>query len=303
MRQTTLSRTYEFEGKGLHTGEHVRVSLCPAPEWHGIVFCRRDISPFERIQALASNVTDTSRSTCLGNGRVSVRTVEHLLSALAGMGVDNALVNVWGGEVPILDGSALPYARAIKADALKELDAPRKYIELPDTVEVSDPRSGSFVRLEPADEPSFEVTVDYGSRVLGVQKAFWDPSVDYAAQIAPSRTFVFFHELEYLHSPGLIHGGDVDNAIVVVERPVGRESIDRIAALFGQEGVDVTPEGYLSNLTLRFPNECGRHKLLDLIGDISLAGGLPRAKVTACKSGHSINTRAVAAVLRLIGNN
>lgn len=300
MKQTTLSRTYTFEGKGLHTGSHARMEIKPAGAGEGIVFCRMDVSPSALIPATALNVSCTSRSTCLTTDGVSVRTVEHLLSALTGLGVDNALVEIWGEEVPILDGSAGEYVKAIAPDGLVELPQERVWIDLPSEVEVRD--GDSFVRLEPAGEPSFEITADYSSRVLGVQKASWTPSVDYSIEIAPCRTFVFFHELEYLHDRGLISGGDVENAIVVVEHPVSREQLDSMAAMFGQPSLDVTPEGYLSNLTLRFPNECGRHKLLDLIGDMRLCGGFPRARVTAFKPGHTLNTRAAQAVYKLIHN-
>ena len=303
MQQRTLVAPITFEGKGLHTGARTRIEICPAAEGEGISFRRMDISPEAVVPALAEYVSSTARSTCLGRSGFSVRTVEHLLSALTGLGIDNARVDVYGEEIPILDGSAREYVRAISADGLAELSSERAWLELPGAVEVHDSQTGAFVRVEPSEETSFEITADYSSRVLGVQKALWNASVDYASEIAPCRTFVFFHELEYLHDKGLISGGDVENAIVVVENPVNRKQLDSMAAMFGQPSLDVTPEGYLSNLSLRFPNECGRHKLLDIIGDMRLCGGFLKAKVTAYKPGHSINTRAARAVADLINKH
>lgn len=292
MKQRTIKRTYRFEGKGLHSGVFSHISISPAPEDSGIVLRRTDLGV--DIPALAANVSNTARSTSISVGEATVMTVEHLLSALTGLGVDNALVEIDNLEVPILDGSARFYAEAICADGLVEQAAERRYLQLSEPVEVTN-EHGSYVRITPAERPSMDVTIDFGSRVLGVQTAHWDESVDYASQIAPCRTFVFFHEVEFLASQGLVKGGDVDNAIVVVEHPVSDEQVTRMATLFGQPRLDVTPEGYLSNLTLRFPNECGRHKLLDLMGDLRLAGGWLAAHVEAFKPGHGINTAAAAA--------
>lgn len=295
MKQQTLVREYRFEGRGLHTGRYAHVVLCPAPENTGLRFLRTDIGL--EIPALASNVSRTDRSTTVSLGGESVVTIEHLMSALTGLGIDNALVKIDNLEVPILDGSAEEYVRAIVPDGVRIQHEDRKYIELPEAVEVHDMQTGSWVRLEPSDRFSLEVTVDFGSKVLGVQHASWSENHDYAGQVAPCRTFCFFHELEALASRGLVKGGDVDNAIVIVENPVTHEQIQRMCALFGQPELSVTDSGYLSNLKLHFANECGRHKLLDLIGDIRLVGGFPRAAVTAYKPGHKINTEAAKAVL------
>ena len=295
MKQQTLVREYRFEGRGLHTGRYAHVVLCPAPENTGLRFLRTDIGL--EIPALASNVSRTDRSTTVSLGGESVVTIEHLMSALTGLGIDNALVKIDNLEVPILDGSAEEYVRAIVPDGVRIQHEDRKYIELPEAVEVHDMQTGSWVRLEPSDRFSLEVTVDFGSKVLGVQHASWSENHDYAGQVAPCRTFCFFHELEALASRGLVKGGDVDNAIVIVENPVTHEQIQGRCALFGQAGLAVTDSGYLSNLKLHFANECGRHKLLDLIGDIRLVGGFPRAAVTAYKPGHKINTEAAKAVL------
>ena len=290
MNQQTLSAQYSFEGRGLHSGKFAHLTLMPAPAGYGIRFVRTDAGV--EIPAVASKVTRTDRSTTLSEGEVSVMTVEHLLSALTGLGVDNARVEIDSEEVPILDGSAEYYVRAIAPDGLQKQDAERVWIEFDEAFEVRDEQTGSWVRIEPADTMSFESTVDFNSRVLGVQKASWEEGDDYVSQIAPCRTFVFMHELEFLAARGLVKGGDVDNAIVVVEHPVSAEQIDTMCRLFGQPKLDVTSEGYLSNIKLHFPNECGRHKLLDLIGDMRLLGGFPKAKISAFKPGHTINSVA-----------
>ena len=295
-KQRTLRGECRFEGKGLHSGKYTHMTLKPAGPGTGIVFRRTDLGEDALVHAVADNVSSTARSTTISEGQASVATVEHLMSALTGLGVDNVLVELDNLEVPILDGSARFYAEAFARTGFEEQDAPRKVFTLDQAVEVSDPASGAFVRLEPSDTCSYEVTVDFGSHVLGVQQAAWDPSVDYAAEVAPCRTFVFFHELEYLFANNLIKGGDVDNAIVIVEHPVTREQLDRITGLFGRPQIDIREDGYLDNLQLHFPNECGRHKLLDLVGDLRLACGFLSARVTAFKPGHTLNTLAAKAV-------
>ena len=298
MNQQTLIREYRYEGRGLHTGKYAHVILKPAPAGYGIRFVRTDMGV--EIPALASRITRTDRSTTLSEGEVNVITVEHLLSALTGLGVDNACIEIDNEEVPILDGSAERYVRAIAPDGLQEQDRERVWLEFTEPFEVRDEKSGSWVKVTPADRMSFEVTVDFNSRVLGVQKAHWSQNADYVGQVAPCRTFVFLHELEFLASRGLVKGGDVDNAIVIVEHPTTREQIDSFCKLFGQPKLAVTPQGYLSNIKLHYPNECGRHKLLDLIGDMRLMGGFPKATISAYKPGHTINSLASRAALSKI---
>lgn len=293
--QQTLRKSYLFEGKGLHTGRVARMTVSPAPADTGIVFKRTDIGQDALVEALAENVSSTARSTTISKGDASVSTIEHILSALTGMGVDNALIEIDNVEVPILDGSAKPYIEAIWKDGFQEQDAPRKYIELKETVEVVNEK-GSVVRLEPAEDFSYDIKIDFNSRVLGVQHAQWDSSVIYPEEIGVCRTFVFFHEIEFLFNNGLVKGGDVDNAIVIVEHPVTKEQVDNISRLFNVPSLEVREDGYLSNLQLRFTNECARHKLLDLIGDLRLCGGFLKAKITAEKAGHGINTTAARQV-------
>lgn len=298
MKQNTIKRAYEFEGRGLHTGKYTHMTIKPAPEGTGIMFRRTDAGV--DIPAIASNISRTDRSTTISKDGVNAVTIEHIMSAFTGLGVDNAIVEMDNEEVPILDGSASYYVKAIMADGLAVQDAERKYIDIREEIEIKDEKTGSWVKITPADHPSFDVTSDFNSRVLGVQSAHWDENVDYASQIAACRTFVFFHELEFLASKGLVKGGDVENAIVIVEHPVTPEQIERMCQLFNQPKLGVTPEGYLSNLKLHFPDECGRHKLLDLMGDIRLVGGYLNAKVTAYKAGHTINSLASRAVLEKI---
>ncbi len=295
MKQQTVKQEYTFEGRGLHTGKFSHMTICPAPENFGIRFLREDVGV--EIAATADKVSRTDRSTTISEGDVAVVTIEHVLSALTGLGVDNALIKIDNEEVPILDGSASYYVKSIAPDGLQQQEAERRYIEIDKEIEIKDEQTGSWVKITPADHMSYEVTVDFGSRVLGVQSATWDETTDYVKEIAPCRTFCFFHELEFLVSRGLVKGGDVENAIVIVEHPVTDEQIDNMCKLFNQPKLGVTPEGYLSNLVLHFPNECGRHKLLDLIGDLRLCGAYLKARVSAYKSGHRINSQAAAAVL------
>ena len=295
MKQHTLSKIYSFEGKGLHTGLYAHMQICPAPVDTGVRFIRTDLHKIHGHEAyadaVAENVSKTARSTTITGAGVSVSTVEHLLSALTGLGIDNAYVRIDNREVPILDGSARPYVEAISKDGTVEQDAERKWIEINHVVEYKNPKTGSWIRLEPADSFSVESTIDFNSKVLGVQTVRWDDTVDYATQIAPCRTFCFLHEVFGMLMAGLVKGGDLGNAIVIVERPVSRLKMRLIARRLRQPNITVTERGYLSNIALSFPDECGRHKLLDLMGDLRLCGGFLKAKVTAYKPGHSLNTK------------
>ena len=299
MRQNTLANPCYFEGKGLHTGQYAHMYVWPAAAGTGIRFIRTDLGD-ACIEAVADNVTNTARSTTISCGEASAVTVEHILSALTGMGIDNAEVRIDNAEVPILDGSALPYVEAFRKAGIVAQDAPRHFLELSREVEVKDEKSGAWVKVEPADKPSTGITVDFGSKVLGVQNAGWDLDTDYASAVAPCRTFVFFHEIEFLARQGLVKGGDVSNAIVIIEHPVTQQQIDELCCLLGLPSLKATENGYLSNLKLHFPDECGRHKLLDIIGDLRLAGGWLNARVTAFKPGHTINTIAAKEIRKAL---
>lgn len=296
MKQRTFGKEYSFEGQGLHSGKFARMTVCPGAPDSGILFLRSDIADSPVIEAIAENVSSTARSTTLTKNGVSVRTVEHILSALTGLGVDNALIKIDAEEVPILDGSARYYVEAMASDPLVEQDAERRWVEIKEEINVVDKKTGSYVKISPSDKFEFNVTIDFNSRVLGVQTVHWDQDVDYTSQIAPCRTFCFFHEIMKLISLGLAKGGNVQNAIIIVEKPVSKCRLRLASKRFRQPMLSVTPQGYLSNLELRFPDECGRHKLLDIMGDLRLGGGFLKANVTAYKPGHRINTLAAKTI-------
>lgn len=298
--QHTLRKTYYFEGKGLHTGTYSHMKLMPAPADSGIKFRRTDLRNKPVIEALAERVSNTARSTTISRRETVAVTIEHILSALTGMGVDNAMVELDNIEVPILDGSARYYVEAILSDGLQNQGVPRRFIDIPQAMEIHDDSSDSWIRVEPADSPSADVTVDFGSRIIGVQSVHWDLQTDYAAEIGLARTFCFFHDIEYLYRNNLIKGGDLDNAIVIVEHNPTEEQLQWVAQLFNLPELFVTDDGYLNNLKLHFPDECGRHKLLDLLGDFRLVGGYLNAHITAYKPGHAINTRAAKALRAMI---
>ena len=298
--QHTVRKSYYFEGKGLHTGTYSHMKLMPAPAGSGIRFRRTDLRSKPVIEAVAENVTNTARSTTISQNEAVVVTIEHIMSALMGLSIDNALIELDNIEVPILDGSVRPYVEAILKDGIKDQGEPREYIDIPQSLEIRDDRSGSWVRIEPAAAPSADITVDFNSKILGIQSAHWDEHVDYSLEIGVCRTFVFFHEIEYLFRNNLIKGGDVDNAIVIVEHPVSAEQLSSIATLLDMPDLTVTDQGYLNNLQLHFPDECGRHKLLDLLGDFRLAGGRLNARITAFKPGHYLNTQAAKALRAIL---
>ena len=283
--QHTVKKSYYFEGKGLHTGTYSHMKLTPAPAGHGIKFRRTDLRSKPVIDALAENVSNTARSTTISHNEAVAVTIEHIMSALTGLGVDNAVIELDNIEVPILDGSAKPYVDAILKDGLVDQGVPRAYIDIPQSLEIRDDRTGSWVRIEPAAGPSADITVDFNSKILGIQSAHWDETTDYGYEIGVCRTFCFFHEIEYLFR---------------VENPMSDEQLSTIARLFDLPELTVTSEGYLNNLQLHFPDECGRHKLLDLLGDMRLAGGYMNARITAYKPGHSINTKAAKALRALL---
>lgn len=270
MKQHTLRTTLSFSGVGLHSGKAVTMQLSPAPAGFGIRFVRTDLPGQAVVEARVKLVGQSRRGTMLSDHGVKILTPEHLLSAFSGMGVDNALVELDAPEVPILDGSAWPYAQAIREGGLVEQDAERAFLVIEKPFVYTEPHSGSRISFEPADGTYFDVTIDFDSKVVGVQRFLYDGTVDYATQVAPCRTFCFLHEINWLQKLGLIRGGSLDNALVVDE-----------------------PKGYYGGKEPIFDNELARHKLLDLMGDLSLAGCPIRGKVTAYKPGHKVNTQAL----------
>ena len=288
-KQQTLAGSISFSGKGLHTGAIVTMTVNPAAENHGIVFRRTDIEGEPSVPALCEYVTDTSRGTTIERGAARVSTIEHIVSALWTMGVDNALIDIDGPETPIMDGSAREYAEAIEQTGLVDQDADCKFYEVTEKQVYTIPDKGVAIIIYPDDEFTVSVHVDYNSKVIGNQYATLDMFTEYKENIAPCRTFVFLHELEPLLKMNLIKGGDLDNAIVVVENPVSDEQLDHLKKIFNKEDIRVTG-GYLNNLQLRANNELARHKLLDLLGDFALLGMRIKGRVWASRPGHFANT-------------
>jgi UDP-3-O-[3-hydroxymyristoyl] N-acetylglucosamine deacetylase / 3-hydroxyacyl-[acyl-carrier-protein] dehydratase len=290
-KQRTLAKAVSLNGKGLHTGISVTITFKPAPANHGYKFCRTDLPGNPVIDALAENVTDTSRGTTLVQNNASVSTIEHALAALHGLRIDNALIEMNGPEAPIMGGASWAFVEAIKEAGIVDLKEERNYFIVKQKIVFSDEEHGVDLIVYPDDHFSINVLIDYNSKILGNQYAILDSIDDFAEDISRSRTFVFFHELEPLFKMGLIKGGDLDNAIVILEKEVDQSEIDRIAKLFNRPGITTHTAGVLNNTELRYPNEPARHKLLDIMGDLSLVGMPIKGKVVATRPGHYANTR------------
>jgi len=296
-RQRTLSREVSLNGKGLHTGIDVVIIFKPAPVNSGYKFCRVDLPGKPTIDALAEYVTETSRGTTLVQNNASVATIEHVLAALHGMQIDNALIELNGPEAPIMGGGAGKFVEAIKEAGIVEQKEERNYFVIKQKITFSDEEHGVDLIVYPDDHLSINVLIDYNSRILGNQYAILDSINDFEKDISRSRTFVFFHELESLYNKGLIRGGDLDNSVVILEKEVEQAEIDRIARLFNRPGINKHTAGILNNTELRYPNEPARHKLLDLMGDLALVGHPIKGKVVATRPGHYSNTR-LARIIR-----
>jgi UDP-3-O-[3-hydroxymyristoyl] N-acetylglucosamine deacetylase / 3-hydroxyacyl-[acyl-carrier-protein] dehydratase len=296
-KQRTLAKEISLTGKGLHTGINVTIKFKPAPANHGYKFCRVDLPGKPIIDALAEYVTDTSRGTTIVHNNASVSTIEHVLASFYGMRVDNALIEMDGPEAPILGGGSWKYVEAIKEAGIVEQREERNYYVVKQKITFSDEEHGVDLIVYPDDHLSINVLIDYNSRILGNQYAILDSIDDFETDICRSRTFVFFHELEPLFNMGLIKGGDLDNAIVILEKEVDQSEIDRIAKLFNRPGISTHNAGILNNTELRYPNEPARHKLLDIIGDIALVGHPIKGKIVATRPGHYANTR-LAKIMR-----
>lgn len=289
--QKTIKKAISFSGHGLHTGTEVKLTLSPAPEDHGYQFIRTDLNDRPVIKAIAENVTETSRGTTLEENSVSVSTVEHVLASCVGMGIDNVLIEMNGPEAPILDGSAREYAEAIAKTGLAGQEAPRNIFRIEEKIEYRDVEHGIELIAYPDDKFSVDVKIDYNSKVLGFQYANLDDLSMFREEIASCRTFVFLHELEFLLKNNLIKGGDVDNAIVIIDRKVSQEELDRLAELFHKPKIKVQPEGILNNVSLNFSNEPARHKLMDILGDLALIGQPIQGKIIATRPGHYANNQ------------
>jgi UDP-3-O-[3-hydroxymyristoyl] N-acetylglucosamine deacetylase/3-hydroxyacyl-[acyl-carrier-protein] dehydratase len=298
-KQKTLNAPVSFKGKGLHTGVEAVMTVKPAEADKGIVFKRIDLEGQPEVPALSDYVTDTSRGTTIEDGAAKVCTVEHIMSALWSMGVDNALIEIDGPEIPILDGSSGEYAEAIKKTGLKEQEAYRKYYEVREKMEFRFPDKNAMIALYPDSDYGVSLHVDYDSRIIGNQYAIYEAGADFAEEIAPCRTFVFLHEIEQLLRANLIKGGDLDNAIVVVEKEDAQEDVERLSKLFDKKDIKVS-NGYVNNLQLKFTNEIARHKLLDVLGDFALLGMRIKGRIFAMRPGHFVNTEAVKELKKAI---
>jgi UDP-3-O-[3-hydroxymyristoyl] N-acetylglucosamine deacetylase/3-hydroxyacyl-[acyl-carrier-protein] dehydratase len=288
--QCTIKKPVSVSGTGLHTGQQGTLTFRPAPTGHGVVFCRVDKPEKPLIKAHVSNVVDTSRGTTIGVNGTRVYTIEHVMASLTGLGIDNVLIELDMEETPIRDGSARYFVEALTEAGIQVQDEPREYLIIDEELRIDNDEKGFWLSISPAGDYSVDVTIDYGTQVLNVQNASMGSLGDFALQIAPCRTFVFLHELEYLLGNNLIKGGDLSNAIVFVNRKVSQEELDRLAELFNKPKVKVKEEGILNNLELHFPNEPARHKLLDVVGDLSLVGMRIKGHVKAYRPGHYANT-------------
>ena len=289
MKQTTINSPVSVRGVGLHTGKHVTLTIKPAEAGHGYRFQRVDLPEQPVIPADVKLVISTNRSTTLKVGEVQVSTVEHVLSALFGSGIDNALLEIDGPEMPIMDGTAMPFVKAIQEVGSVELDQDREYFVITEPISYRDEVTGTELMALPADHFEATVMIDFNSPVLGPQFASLTHIEEYQSQIAPCRTFVFLHELEKLLEIGLIKGGDLDNAIVIADRTMDPEELDILAKKMGKPAIKVESEGVLNTVKLHFPNEPARHKLLDVMGDLALIGKPIRGKIVATKPGHTAN--------------
>ena len=288
MKQHTLKSSFSFESKGLHTGLYLHTTFLPAEANTGIRICRIDLEGRPTYEAVADYVTATERGTVLERGSWKVSTVEHALSALYALGVDNCLIEVDGPEMPILDGSAKYYVKAIQEVGLQEQDAEQKVFIVTEPIEYISER-GSKMMLLPADKYEIEVTITYPTGLLREQRAELYDLSEYIREISSARTFCFVREIEPLLRMGLIKGGDLQNALVIYETPMSQEGLDYMTDKLGQPHLDATKLGYLS--PLNYPNEPARHKLLDLIGDMSLLGCRIQGKIIALRPGHTFNTQ------------
>jgi UDP-3-O-[3-hydroxymyristoyl] N-acetylglucosamine deacetylase / 3-hydroxyacyl-[acyl-carrier-protein] dehydratase len=289
MKQYTLKSQTTVSGVGLHTGRKVALTFKPAPVGFGFRFQRVDLEGAPIIAADANKVVSTNRGTTLKSEEAQVSTVEHALAALIGLNLDNVLIEIDGPEVPIMDGSAASFIAAIESVGIEEQDAEREYFEITEQIAYRDEVTGTELLALPADTFSVTAMIDFNSSVLGHQYANLDNIEQFSKEIGPCRTFVFLHELESLLAQGLIKGGDLDNAIVIVDRMMSQEELDILAKKLDKPSIRVDREGVLSTTDLRFKNEPARHKLMDIIGDLALVGMPIKGKIVATKPGHTAN--------------
>ena len=296
VKQNTVQKPVTLEGYGLHTGQKVSMKFLPAPENHGVIFKRTDLEGEPEIAAHVSNVTETTRGTTIERDGVKVMTIEHIMAALAGLGIDNVLIGIDSAEPPILDGSAMPYLNALEQAGIARQEAERKYIELREVITYNSEDHKTEYIAVPSDHFHISVMIDYETEVLGTQYAELYNIHKFRDEIAPSRTFVFLHELEHLVDNDLIKGGDLSNAIVFVDKIISEEKLEELAKIFNKPEVKVLEQGILNNVELQYSNEPARHKLLDVIGDLALLGAHLKAHVIAKRPGHAANTQFASVI-------
>jgi UDP-3-O-[3-hydroxymyristoyl] N-acetylglucosamine deacetylase/3-hydroxyacyl-[acyl-carrier-protein] dehydratase len=299
-KQRTIGEEISLTGVGLHTGKEVTITFKPAPENFGYKFVRTDLEGKPVIEADANFVVNTQRGTNLEKHGVKIQTSEHVLSALVGLEVDNCQIELNASEPPIMDGSAKYFVEAIEKAGIVEQNAPRSEYIVKEVISYVDEETGSEILVMPADEYQITTMVDFGTKVLGTQNATLNKLSDFKNEIANARTFSFLHEIEMLLEHGLIKGGDLNNAIVYVDKELSPGTMDKLRTAFGKDNISVKPNGILDNLTLHYPNEAARHKLLDVMGDLALVGCRIRGKIIANKPGHFVNTQFAKKLSKII---
>lgn len=291
MKQLTLKAPFTVSGKGLHSGLEITATFLPAPDNHGYKFKRVDLDGTPVVDALAENVVDTRRGTVLGKNDVRISTVEHALAALYASSIDNCLIEVNGPEMPILDGSAIHYVNAIEEIGVEEQNTDKDFYIIKEKIRFTDEEGGSQITIYPDDHFSVEVMVEYNSKVLPNQFAVLDDVAEFKQEVASAKTFVFVREIEALLKNGLIKGGDIDNSIVIYDEPVSQESINMLCDLMNVPHMHVDQLGYINPQPLTWDNEPARHKLMDVIGDLSLIGRPIKGRVVAIRPGHTVNNK------------
>ncbi|WP_291141182.1 bifunctional UDP-3-O-[3-hydroxymyristoyl] N-acetylglucosamine deacetylase/3-hydroxyacyl-ACP dehydratase [Flavobacterium sp. UBA7680] len=300
VKQKTIKNEISLKGVGLHTGKEVTMTFKPAPINNGFTFVRVDLQGQPVIEADANYVVNTQRGTNLEKLGVKIQTPEHVLAAVVGCDLDNIIIELDASELPIMDGSSKYFVEAIENAGIEEQDASRNVYVVKEVISFTDEATGSEILVMPSDEYQVTTMVDFGTKVLGTQNATLKSLSDFKQEIASSRTFSFLHELESLLEHGLIKGGDLNNAIVYVDKEISESTMANLKKAFGKEEISVKPNGVLDNLTLHYPNEAARHKLLDVIGDLSLIGVRIQGKIIANKPGHFVNTQFAKKLAKII---
>ena len=299
-KQQTIKKEISLNGVGLHTGNEVTLTFKPAPVNSGFCFVRTDLEGQPVIEADVSYVVNTQRGTNLEKDGVKIQTSEHVLAACVGLDLDNLIIELNASEPPIMDGSSKFFLEALEKAGVEEQDCEREEFVVTEVIRYHDEKSGSEILLMPADEYQVTTMVDFGTKVLGTQNASLQKIADFKTEISDARTFSFLHELETLLEHGLIKGGDLNNAIVYVDKEISPETMDKLRTAFKKDNIAIKPNGILDNLTLHYPNEAARHKLLDVIGDLALVGTRIRGKVIANKPGHYVNTQFAKKLAKII---